>query len=171
MVGAASMTEIPSIMLIGCGRSKLQEQSPARDLYTGSLFRARRSLAEEMGCRWFVISAKHGLLYPDRVIAPYDVTIDGLSVLDRAAWFPVVTSQLIDAIEDPGCFYDDRDLRRVTIEIHAGESYASRLVETLRAAGFTAFHPVANLGQGKQMEYYAVRRRQVGYSRIGAGRT
>jgi len=36
-----------TICLVGCGKSKLDRAAPAKDLYTGSLFRAARAFAEQ----------------------------------------------------------------------------------------------------------------------------
>ena len=59
-------------LVVGCGAAKRSEAAPARDLYTGSLFRAAREHAEGSGLPWRILSAEYGLLTPDKVVEPYD---------------------------------------------------------------------------------------------------
>ena len=48
--------------LVGCGKSKLDRSAPARDLYTGLLFKAALAVAEaEFGEDVWILSAKHDL--------------------------------------------------------------------------------------------------------------
>jgi len=62
--------------VIACGGRKLPHPAPARELYTGPLFRAARAWAEQSpGGRWFILSAHHGLVHPDTVVEPYDVYV------------------------------------------------------------------------------------------------
>lgn len=60
------------IGLVGCGKSKRPTASPARDLYTGNLFRLALAYALARCDVVYVVSALHGLLPLDRVIEPYD---------------------------------------------------------------------------------------------------
>ena len=59
------------IILIGCGKAKAKKRERAADLYTGSLFAARRRYAEKFRC-WRILSAEYGLVHPSEVIEPYD---------------------------------------------------------------------------------------------------
>lgn len=156
------------IILIGCGKQKLEGEHPAKDLYTGSLFRSRRTYAENQGDLWFIISAKHGLLEPSRTIKSYDVSIDGFHPLDRAAWFVGVASQILERLDDSS-YLDDRMMRQTAFEIHAGAAYSERLIDVLRSVGFSAACPVANLSQGEQMAWYARQRNRDG--RLAAAAT
>lgn len=143
-------------ILIGCGKTKRAERTVAKDLYTGSLFRARRNYAEKSGCEWRIISAARGVLHPDELIEPYDTKMSDLSFLDRVAWPLAVTSNLIDYMED-WAVTDARGLREVVIEIHAGADYAERLKDVIIAAGMQAIWPMKGLSQGEQMKWYADR--------------
>jgi len=49
--------------------------APARFLYTGDLFRASVKWAESWDLPWVVLSAAHGIVGPDQVLAPYDVSL------------------------------------------------------------------------------------------------
>lgn len=147
------------ILLVGCGKSKRAERAAARDLYTGPLFADRRAYAEATGDPWWVLSARHGIVDPDRELRPYDETMEGKPPVDRAAWAVGVVLQLLTELPD------DVDLRAVIVEIHAGEAYADQLADVLVAAGLSVDRPVRGLGIGEQRAWY---RRGPGLNRMGA---
>jgi cytoplasmic iron level regulating protein YaaA (DUF328/UPF0246 family) len=60
------------IGLVACAKTKLDRPAPARELYTSPLFRGSLAYAEQRCDRVFILSAKHGLVSPDEVIAPCD---------------------------------------------------------------------------------------------------
>jgi hypothetical protein len=62
-------------IIIGCGKAKRYEESPARELYTGSLFVACRRYAEASGHPWAILSASHGIICPDQNVEPYDAKL------------------------------------------------------------------------------------------------
>lgn len=62
--------KIPAITLVGCVKSKLKTPAKARDLYTSSYFAKMRDYAERVAGRWFILSAKHGLVSPDQRLTP-----------------------------------------------------------------------------------------------------
>lgn len=68
-----------TVVLVGCGKSKLAHKAPARDLYTGTLFRKARAWAERHGDEWGILSAKHFLVMPDQIIEPYERRVQDLS--------------------------------------------------------------------------------------------
>lgn len=141
---------LPTIF-IGCGKTKLSHPAPARELYTGNLFKQRRAYAERMsaGRPWFILSAKHGLLAPDDVVKPYDLTMADLKPVDRAAWHIAVVHGLLD------CADDDDDLSKISFEIHAGADYCHPLAKILELVGFGKVTlPVAHMGIGHQLEWY-----------------
>jgi hypothetical protein len=81
--------------LVGCGKSKGDAPAPARTMYTSPLFRKSLELAELLGDRAFVTSARHGLVELDEVISPYDSTLNGASRFVRASW----GHEIVDALE------------------------------------------------------------------------
>jgi phage gp16-like protein len=86
------------IGLVGCGKAKLSHAAPAKDLYTSTLFRLAREYAEETCDRWFILSAKHGLVDPDSVLEPYELPMAALGRLvpgsPRDRWSVKVVAQL-----------------------------------------------------------------------------
>lgn len=75
-----------TVVLIGCSGPKLDRAAPARDLYTSALFKKCVAYAEALGAEWAVLSAKHGLVQPDQVLAPYDCTFKGWSKGQLEDW-------------------------------------------------------------------------------------
>ena len=74
--------------LLACGRLKADRPLPARELYVSPLFRAARAYAERRygPDRWLILSARHGLVDPETVLAPYDLSLHQLSAAERQAW-------------------------------------------------------------------------------------
>ena len=70
------MTEL-TVYVVPCGAAKLDHAAPASDLYIGGQFRyvlnAALELADGDRNRVRILSALHGLLELDTVVAPYDV--------------------------------------------------------------------------------------------------
>jgi hypothetical protein len=135
-------------------KSKLGHAAPAKELYVSPLFRGRRAFVERTCHRWFILSAEHGLVHPDQVLAPYDRTLTNASVAERRAW----SRRVADALE--------RELSSVAglyFEVHAGAAYLNHgLVEILGRRGARIENPTEGLSLGEQLCFY--RRRGAGIS-------
>jgi hypothetical protein len=70
--------------LVACSRAKLGMISPAQDLYCSAWFRLVRLVVQHEP--WAILSAKHGVVMPMRLIEPYDVTLNGQPKAARQAW-------------------------------------------------------------------------------------
>jgi len=134
------MTEHATIALVSCVKAKRPAPSPARDLYTSHLFRALRGYAEAIADRWFILSAEHGLVDPDRVLVPYDRTLNKMPKRERDAWAGV-RHQIAEEVPD-----------HAEIIILAGTRYREGLEEPLRVLGFTVTVPLKGLPIGKQLQ-------------------
>ena len=133
--------------LVGCVKTKLPGPAKARDLYVSTMFEGRRRFVERSCARWFVLSAKHGLLDPDEIIEPYDVSLARAPVSERRSWAARTLAEL-DAVMGP--------VEDVTFEIHAGAQYRDfGLVQGLRSRGAQVVVPAQRLSQGKQLQFYA----------------
>jgi hypothetical protein len=132
--------------LVGCVKSKQAGAAPARELYTSPLFRGRRAWVERSCDSWFILSAKHGLVEPDRVLSPYDETLTDLPRAARRAWSVGVLQALKQALGD---------VSGVVIELHAGSAYLNHgLVAGLRERGAVLERPVQGLSLGQQLAFY-----------------
>jgi hypothetical protein len=63
---------VTTLILVGCCGAKLDHPAPAKDLYQSQLFKKGRAWAERHGDAWMILSALHGAVDPERIIAPYD---------------------------------------------------------------------------------------------------
>src|SRR5665648_901571 len=82
------------VVLVGSVRSTLHAAAPARELYTNALFVRRRGYAEASGRPWFVLDARWGLVAPEEVIAPSEVSLGEMPVPYRHGWAEFVVGQL-----------------------------------------------------------------------------
>jgi hypothetical protein len=162
------MTDVlPSAGLVACGKAKLDRPAPARDLYTGSLFRAASAHAERAYDHWYVVSAHHGLVEPDEVLHPYDHTLTELRQAERDAWGRRVVTRLQSSLRHLGhqvpwvqLGSSRPDLtRELELWIHAGETYVRPLWFPLRLHPTITVHtPMQGLQIGQQLRWYAERR-------------
>jgi hypothetical protein len=132
--------------LVGCVKSKQSQAAPARELYVSPLFRGRRAWVERTCDRWFILSAKHGLVEPGRVLAPYDETLTDLPRTARRSWSALIIRALEEALGE---------VSGVVMELHAGSAYLDYgLVAGLRERGAVLERPVQGLSFGKQLAFY-----------------
>ena len=130
------------IHLVSCVGRKQSVPAPARDLYTSSWFRKARSYADSTGRPWFVLSAKHGLVHPDEVISPYDLTLNTVLVADRRQWASRVLTQLGPHLDGIG-----------SVVFLAGQRYRELLEPSLRNRGLVVSVPMEGLRIGEQLRW------------------
>jgi len=111
-------------VFVGCGSDKAEEPRPARDLYTSDFFAKRRRVAELIGDKWWVLSAKHHVVQPDEVLEPYDRTLSKMTEDQIAAWAAEVKVALSMAP-----WLDDAESRLVVL---AGMDYYEPWAEWIR---------------------------------------
>ncbi len=134
------------ILLVGCVKKKRDYKSLAKDLYISSLWSFRRAYAEKLGCSWYILSAKYGLLVPDDEIKPYNLTLNNFPVATCREWSKQVFDELMAK---------ESMLKGKVIEIHAGERYVKfGLEERLRDAGALVRRPLAHYTFGFQLKWY-----------------
>jgi hypothetical protein len=138
---AAVPTE-QTIYLISCVSKKRDVPSPARDLYESELFRRARAYVEASGRPWFILSAKHGLVDPDEVIAPYDETLNTMGVAERRAWAEKVQAQM-----------DERLPAAERIVVFAGRRYREFLMAYFRRRAAKVEVPLEGLRIGEQLRW------------------
>lgn len=86
-----------TIALVSCVKQKRGRSSPACDLYTSPLFVKMRAVAERFADRWFILSAKYGLLRPDVVVDSYEQTLNDALAAERKAWAERVFEEMNEA--------------------------------------------------------------------------
>ena len=88
------------LFLVSCVSVKLPGTAPAQDLYVSNWFLKARACIEALGCPWYILSAKHGLLDPASTIDPYDETLKTMSADRRRTWARGVIEDLAPRLED-----------------------------------------------------------------------
>jgi hypothetical protein len=113
------------VVLIGSAGETADGPVPVGDLFRSPGFARAREHAVHSRLPWFVLSAKHGLLEPDDVVAPYDLELGDASTVYRSAWGEWVAAQLGERVRLPGA----------TVEVHGGVDFAQPLRQPLARRG------------------------------------
>ena len=124
------------LYLVSCAKSKCDVRAAARDLYRSATFRKSRACVERTGRPWAILSAKHGLLWPDDVIAPYEKQ---LQENESRTWSREVLTALEPHLEGVS-----------TVVFLAGFRYRRHIAADLRARGIRVLVPMEGLPQGQQ---------------------
>lgn len=66
------------VAFVSCVKTKADSARPAEQLCISPWFVMARRFAERNSDRWFILSAAYGLLDPDRVIEPYEKTLNDM---------------------------------------------------------------------------------------------
>jgi hypothetical protein len=130
------------VALVACVKTKGEQPVPAKDLYTSPWFKLARAYAERRASRWFILSAAHGLVPPDRVIGPYNQTLNRMKKVDKEAWARRVTRQMKDA-----------DVRGDHVLVLAGMNYREWLYGYLMTNFLHMEIPMAGLMMGQQLSW------------------
>jgi hypothetical protein len=72
--------------LVSCVSKKSPMPAQAKDLYKSGWFLKARDYVESTRSPWFILSAKYGLVPPDRILAPYEQTLNTMRKSDRQKW-------------------------------------------------------------------------------------
>jgi len=128
------------IVLVSCASKKLSSPSKAKDLYISPLFKKQLAYAQTLyPDKLFILSAKYGLLETEKIIEPYDLTLNFLSIQDVKKWADKVLHQLQQVT------HLDSD----EFVFLAGERYRKFILPKLKH--FTV--PLKGLGIGKQLQW------------------
>jgi hypothetical protein len=77
--------KVETICLVSCVGVKRAVPAPAKYLYQSDWFAKARAYVEGIGSRWFILSAKHGLVHHDDVISRYKQTLNTMGICERRA--------------------------------------------------------------------------------------
>lgn len=129
------------VALISCGKRKAERPAAVRDLYQGDLFQKSLRYAEEVAeaDEVYVLSAKHGLIALDEVIAPYEMTLNRMGVREVQDWADRVLNELRSVA----------DLKEDGFTILAGDNYRKFLVPHMRHVEV----PLEGLMFGQQLQF------------------
>ncbi len=130
------------VALISCGKRKSSHPAPARELYQGDLFKKSLQYAEEVlkADQVFILSAKHGLVALDEVVAPYEKTLNHMPAAEVQAWGERVLNEL----------RAEADLQNDRFTILAGANYRKHLTPALKHYDV----PIEGLRFGEQLRFF-----------------
>jgi hypothetical protein len=138
--------ESGTVYLISCVSEKRSAPTPAKDLYTSPWFKKARDYTERAGCPWFILSAEHGLISPNQVVAPYEKTLNTMRIAERRKWAERVSSQLKEV---------SPEMERAVFL--AGQRYREFLVDHLRKRNISIEVPMQRLRIGEQLSWLGTR--------------
>ena len=73
---------------------------PTKDLYRSKLIVLARAWVERKAALWFILPARHGVVHPNTVMAPYDETLNNMPVAARRDWTERVKLQMDETLPD-----------------------------------------------------------------------
>jgi len=134
-----------TIAFVGCVKAKRPGRWPAGEKYISALFTKSRAYAKQHADRWYILSAKYGLLAPDEEIDDYDETLATMGVRLREAWARRVHEQ----IESRGILCPGDSVLWL-----AGSKYKAHLSELL--SGVQQSDPLEGLRVGERLRFLTV---------------
>jgi len=140
-----SSRHLERVGLVVCCRDKHHGWWRAKDIYKSAPFKERRLFAERCYNRWFILSAKHNLLDPEKVIRWYNLAMDNLTPAQRREWRQVVASQIRERFPDP---------RKVVFYFHAGLHYTVSLARLLSEHHYKFKRPLRGMSQNRQQRWH-----------------
>ena len=140
---------IRKIGLVSCVKTKRDEPTVPKDLYTSDYFEKMRTYAEQHHDDWWILSAKHGLLDPDgEPIEPYDQTLSGAKAAEKREWSKRVAEELDK---------DDLLSEGTTLVLHAGKDYYEYLLPLIKDSRVSVEVPTEGLYIGEKKAWYKER--------------
>jgi len=133
---------VADLYLVSCVKRRRASCSAARDLYSSPWFRKARACIEATGQPWAILSAKHGLVWPNDSIEPYCETLLHVRAEQRRHWADNVLLSLKPHLTNVS-----------KVVIFAGVRYRERLAPELERIGINVMVPMTGLGIGRQLRW------------------
>jgi len=106
-----------NIALISCSSKKKNYECKAEEMYSEStLFRYSLKYAKQKFDKIFILSAKYKLLDLNKIIIPYNITLNKMSKNEKDDWYKEVSKQITNQTSIDDIIY-----------ILAGKNYYSHL--------------------------------------------
>lgn len=137
----SELRKTETVYLVACVAQKVAHACRAEDLYRSDWFLKARAYVRGQGVPWYILSAKHGLVAPECVIEPYNMTLAHMPIGQRRDWGARVAVQLDQLIEPSA-----------PVVMLAGRLYRDPLTTW---AGDRVSVPMAGLGIGQQKAWLA----------------
>lgn len=130
------------VCFVSCVKGKRDHAAPAKDLYRSTYFTESKTYAMRRFPRWYILSARHGLVEPDQVIAPYELTLNTMPVGERRQWADRVLADILA-----------RTAPTDALTFLTGTRYHELLVGPLRERGYTVHLPMQGLRFGEKLRW------------------
>src|SRR5580700_7742470 len=129
-----------TVFLASCVKKKASFPLPADELYESEWFCKVRTYIVNRKAdrdRWYILSAKYGLVAPSQMIGPYEQTLNDMSKQERRRWADHVYVELGKVLSE-----GDR------VVMLAGQRYREFLEPPLRSMGYEVHVPMQGLSIG-----------------------
>lgn len=130
------------VVLISCGKEKRQWSCRASEMYCSERFISAKQFAQQQNYDWYVISAKHGLLHPDAMIEPYDLSILNFTDNEKNLWAEKITNDIFKLHE-----------LSTKIMILADNNYSNALAYKLNKKGYSVILPFNEIDYTQQKNF------------------
>jgi hypothetical protein len=132
------------IGLLATARKKSRIPAQVTQFYQSPLFQKSVQYALKHYDRMYFYNAKDGLLLPEKIMHPYDVSIKTFSIFEKRQWAHAVIKKF-NEYEHP---------EKKMVYLHGGLVYRKHLEPELKNFGFDYVVPLKGLGIGKQLTWY-----------------
>jgi hypothetical protein len=138
----SSPAAVRRIALVSCVKSKRTSQAPGGELYISPLFKGFRAYAKANADEWYILSAKYGVLNPQQVVEPYELTLNNMPKEERRVWGTRVREQLREILPP-----------HAEVVLLAGARYREEIEPFLREHGHAVEIPLLGLPMGRQLAW------------------
>ena len=129
------------VVLISCVATKRDKPLPAQELYNSDLFHKTLNYGKSLNPdKMYILSAKHYLLPLQKVIKPYDVTLNNMAADEKKEW----ANKVLDIMK-----YKKINLEEDEFIILAGATYSKYLLPELKNVKL----PLKGLRIGQQKSF------------------
>jgi hypothetical protein len=132
------------IGLISCVSKKRIGNYKAEDLYISPLFKYSKFYIKNTCDDFFILSAKYGLLKPDRIINNYELSVNNFSEVQRRIWSDNIIDQFKDFIIN---------FKECKFYILAGKNYYKYLINFFIENKINYEILISTYGIGKRLGY------------------
>lgn len=130
--------------LLATARKKSTKSAPVTEFYQSPLFQKTLEYASHHYDRMYFYNAKDGLLLPEDIMDPYDVSIKTFSHHQREEWAQKVIEQ----------FSEYETSTDILVCLHGGSVYRKHLEPQLNRFNYIYEVPLKGLGIGEQLSWY-----------------
>jgi hypothetical protein len=130
------------VAFVSCVKTKSTTPELAEHLYISPWFRMAREWARRNADRWYILSAEHGLIKPNKLVEPYEKTLNRMPIHERKDWARHVEWQM-----------DDLRAKGDLAFVLAGKQYREFLMNRLAIRFEKVQIPMEGLQMGEQLSW------------------